>query len=41
MLFRSVTEQSDVYVEVVGATTLGGGTTAAQQIRRDVPYLVR
>ena len=36
-----VTEQSDVYVEVIGATTLGGGTTAAQQIRRDVPYLVR
>ena len=35
-----VTEQSDVYVEVVGDTTLGGGSTAAQLIRRDVPYLV-
>ena len=35
-----VTEQSDVYVEVIGATTLGGGSSAAQLIRRDVPYLV-
>ncbi len=36
------TEASDVYVEVIGATTLGGGgSTAAQTIRRDVPYLVR
>jgi Flp pilus assembly protein TadG len=35
------TEASDVYVEVIGATTLGGGgSTAAQTIRRDVPYLV-
>ncbi len=37
----SITEQSDVYVEVIGATTLGGGSAAAQLIRRDVPYLVR
>ena len=37
----SITEQSDVYVEVIGSTTLGGGSTAAQLIRRDVPYLVR
>ena len=36
----SVTEQSDVYVEVIGATTLGGGSSTAQLIRRDVPYLV-
>ncbi len=36
-----ITEQSDVYVEVIEATTLGGGSTAAQLIRRDVPYLVR
>ena len=35
-----VTEQSDVYVEVIGATTLGGGSAAAQLVRRDVPYLV-
>lgn len=36
------TEQSDVYVEVIGPTELaGGGSTAAQLIRRDVPYLVR
>ncbi len=36
----SITEQSDVYVEVISATTLGGGGSAAQLIRRDVPYLV-
>lgn len=35
------TEQSDVYVEVIGPTTLGGGSAAAQKIRRDVPYLVQ
>lgn len=36
------TEASDVYVEVIGSTTLGGGgTTSAQLIRRDVPYLIR
>ena len=35
-----VTEQSDVYVEIVGDTTLGGGSNAAQLVRRDVPYLV-
>ena len=34
------TEASDVYVEVIGPTTLGGGSAAAQLIRRDVPYLV-
>lgn len=35
------TEASDVYVEVIGATSLGGGgSTSAQLIRRDVPYLV-
>jgi Flp pilus assembly protein TadG len=36
-----ITEQSDVYVEVIGATTLGGGTSQAQLVRRDVPYLVK
>ena len=36
-----ITEGSDVYVEVVGETTLGGGTSAAQLVRRDVPYLVK
>ena len=36
------TEASDVYVEVVGLSQLaGGGSTASQLIRRDVPYLVR
>lgn len=35
------TEASDVYVEVIGGTSLGGGgSTSAQLIRRDVPYLV-
>lgn len=37
---RTRTAQSDVYVEVIGPTTLGGGSSAAQLIRRDVPYLV-
>ena len=36
-----ITEGSDVYVEVIGETTLGGGSAAAQLIRRDVPYLIR
>lgn len=35
------TTGDQVYVEVIGNTTLGGGGTAAQLIRRDVPYLVR
>ncbi len=35
-----VTENSDVYVEVIGETTLGGGSNAGQSIRKDVPYLV-
>lgn len=36
-----ISEASDVYVELIGATTLGGGTSASQLIRRDVPYLVQ
>ncbi|MEP3049784.1 MAG: pilus assembly protein TadG-related protein [Erythrobacter sp.] len=35
-----VTENSDVYVEVIGPSTLGGGATAGQEIRRDVPYII-
>ena len=36
------TEANEVYVEVIGTSQLaGGGSTAAQLIRRDVPYLVR
>lgn len=39
---RARTENSDVYVEVIGQTSLGGGASnSAQDIRRDVPYLVR
>lgn len=35
------TTGDQVYVEVIGDTTLGGGgATGAQLIRRDVPYLV-
>lgn len=31
-----------VYMEIIGPSRLaGGGVAAAQQIRRDVPYLVR
>ena len=33
--------KDSIYMEVIGPTTLGnGGSIAAQQIRRDVPYLV-
>lgn len=35
-----VTENSDVYVEIIGNTSLGGGANAGQEIRRDVPYLI-
>jgi len=39
---RTMTSAGDVYVEVIGESSLGGGgVTAAQTIRRDVPYLVR
>lgn len=34
------TEKSDVYVEVIGETSLGGGATAGQNIKKDVPYLI-
>ena len=34
------TEASDVYVEVVGETILGGGANQGQEIRKDVPYLI-
>lgn len=34
------TNNSDVYVEVIGATTVGGGGTQGQEIRKDVPYLI-
>lgn len=34
------TNNSDVYVEVVGATTLGGGASQGQEIRKDIPYLI-
>jgi len=41
-LDRAQTNAGDVYVEVVGETSLGGGGSAeAQTIRRDVPYLVQ
>lgn len=34
------TEASDVYVEVIGETILGGGAQQGQEIRKDVPYLI-
>ncbi len=33
------TDQKEVYVEVIGSTTIGSGN--AQIVRRDVPYLIR
>jgi Flp pilus assembly protein TadG len=36
----NITEKSDVYIEVIGQSTLGGGATAGQEIRKDVPYLI-
>jgi len=38
---RPNTDANDVYVEIIGETTNGGGATAGQVVRRDVPYLVR
>ena len=35
-----MTEASDVYVEVIGETVLGGGASQGQEIRKDVPYLI-
>jgi len=36
-----VTEASDVYVELIGETSVGGsGSTAAQVVARSVPYLI-
>jgi len=38
---RARTEASDVYVEVIEETEVGGGSTAGQVVQRAVPYLVR
>ena len=40
-LNRARTNAGDVYVELVREVTAGGGTSAGQVIRRDVPYLVK
>ena len=37
---NAITEKSDVYVEIIGETSLGGGATEGQNIRKDVPYLI-
>ena len=37
---RSGTNAGDVYVEVIGETIAGAGSTAGQVVRRDVPYLI-
>ena len=34
------TNNSDVYIEVIGSTTVGGGASEGQEIRKDVPYLI-
>lgn len=34
-------DKTDLYVELIGETTLGGGSTAGQVVRRDIPYLVK
>ena len=34
------TEKTDLYVEIIGETTLGGGAAQGQNVRRDVPYLI-
>lgn len=39
-LNRERTDANDVYVEVIGETTLGGGATAGQVTQRAVPYLI-
>lgn len=38
---RDRTGQGDIYIEVIRETQVGAGATAAQVIRRDVPYLVK
>jgi hypothetical protein len=35
------TTNGDIYVEMIGETQTGAGSTAGQVIRRDVPYLVK
>ena len=41
-LQRTYTDPNDVYVEVIGETTLqAAGATAGQVTRRDVPYLIK
>lgn len=37
---RPRTHQGDVYIEVVGVTTLGGGGEVGQAVRKDKPYLI-
>lgn len=38
---RERTDANDVYVEIIGETQSGAGSTAGQVVRRDVPYLVK
>lgn len=37
----NVTNAGDIYVEVIREAGAGGGSTAGQVVRRDVPYLIR
>jgi hypothetical protein len=40
-LQRDRTDANDVYVEIIGETSLGAGSAAGQVVRRDTPYLVK
>ena len=40
-LQRPNTDANDVYVEIIGETSLGAGSSAGQVVRRDTPYLVK
>ena len=36
-----ITDQKEVYVEVIGVTTAAGNNAAGQVVRRDLPYLIK
>jgi Flp pilus assembly protein TadG len=40
-LQRPRTDANDVYVEIIGETSLGAGATGGQVVRRDTPYLIK
>lgn len=40
-LARARTDEKEVYVEVIGETSAGSGSSSASLIRHDVPYLIK